>query len=90
MADDDGVVRIDGVGLRVEGLSNSAVSLQVAGTQGGAGDVVLSLKRAEHVASADPLRARAEVLNSQSAEASIAFQKAAAPPMDHPQYRLFS
>ena len=79
LADDDGVVRIDGVGLRVEGLSNSAVSLQVAGTQGGAGDVVLSLKRAEHVASADPLRARAEALNSQSAEASIAFQKAAAP-----------
>jgi flagellar hook-associated protein FlgK len=79
MADDDGVVRLDGVGLRVEGNSSSAVTLQVRGTKGGAGDVVLSLTRAEHFGAADPLRVRGEALNSQAARASVTFQEAAAP-----------
>jgi flagellar hook-associated protein FlgK len=73
-ADSDGMVRLDGVGLRVEGTPSGAVALKVRGQRGGAGDVTLALARAEHLAAADPLRARADALNSESARAAIRFE----------------
>ncbi len=69
----------DGVGLRVEGTPSGAVALKVRGQRGGAGDVTLALGRAEHLAAADPLRVRADALNSESARAAIRFDVDTAP-----------
>jgi len=73
-ADDDGVVRLEGVGLRVEGTPSGAVTLKLRGQRGGAGDMTLALGRAEHLAAADPLRVRADALNSEGARAAIRFE----------------
>ena len=73
-ADSDGIVRLNGVGLRVEGTPSGAVALKVRGQRGGAGDVTLALGRAEHLAAADPLRVRADALNSDSARAALRFE----------------
>ena len=73
IADDDGLLRFGGIALRVVGATNGAETLRVQGAEGGAGDMVLSLLRAEHLAAADPLRLRAGELNGEGARGRVSF-----------------
>ncbi len=76
VADDAGIVTIDGTRLSITGKPSGAETLRVQGRRGGAGEVVLSLTRAEQFAGADPLRLRSAELNGSSARATVAFSPA--------------
>jgi len=84
LADEDGVIRLDGTGLRVRGEPSGTVTLAVRGRVGGAGDLVLGLERPEHLALADPLRIRAHELNSPAAQAQIRFLPPESAPLGPP------
>jgi flagellar hook-associated protein FlgK len=77
VADESGVITIDGTRLTITGKPSGVETLRVQGKRGGAGEVVLSLTRAEQFAGADPLRLRSAELNGATAQGTVSF----APPL---------
>ena len=72
-ADDAGLITLDGTVLRIGGTPSGAETLKVEGRRGGAGEVVLALARAEHLAGADPLRLRSAELNGSGAQGTVSY-----------------
>ena len=72
-ADDSGIITIDGTRLSIDGRPSGVETLRVQGQRGGAGEVVLSLTRAEQFGGADPLRLRSAELNGSSARGTVSF-----------------